>query len=335
MPEIRGRVISIAVAQTALHHGDKRDGNTVSFRKHPVQVDGRQELVPFISGNSMKHQNREAGTMFALSAMGLADPDNDEGISEAELHLLLSGGTLEGAQGNQKLAEARQAEAIIPSLGLHGYAAGNVMQESQVRVDHLEMVCDATAHKYADIIEEHAPELADALQTPAAQYLEEHWGTNHEPTRRRKFRDLLHPDVRDGVESRPTSGADKKKSTQMIYSHECVIPGAVFVGGYTFTAGIRQVELQAFRSAFSYASEGEGPSGGILMRVGAKSGQGFGLVEMRLFGQLAEGIEQPEFVDTDALVPDQVEGYDDDMRGYIDYLRARRDDMDVLAEFAS
>lgn len=325
MAGIRGRIVVIAEALEPIHHGGDKSGNEVLFRTQPAYVDGVVEEVPIVSGNSLKHLNREGASRFAINQMGL------EELDEAEIHLLFSGGVLSKSGQTVKLTEARKAEELIPGLGLHGYACGNVMQESQVSFGTLELACDATENKLRKLVEKYAPEYLDRFEDAPDAYLASYFGTNHEPTRRRNIRELLHPDVRSQIEGDVSADEPKKKSTQMIFGYQCLMPGAVLVGTISLKNGVREKELQAFRSGFSWPSEGEGPNGGILLRLGGKGATGHGLVEMRFFGELAKGIEPPEFVETEALAPAQA---DDDLRDYADWLASNAEEAKAaLSEF--
>jgi len=338
MSRIRGRIVAIARAQSPIHHGGDTVGNVQQFRRHQVRHGGESWPVPYVSGNSQKSANRRAAAWFSLAALGL---DEEANLSRKEIQLLLSGGAMTGAGQSTRLDDARAAEEVVPALGLHGYAAGNAMQESQVRTDFFELYCKETAHKYVDEIAEYAPHLDNAGEEYASEYLATYWGTRHEPTRNREVRELMPTEEREELEAKISDASEDKgkgdeKSSQMIYEFECLQPGAVLVGGYTFANGIKKRELQAFRSAFTWASEGRGPNGGLLLRMGGKSAVGFGKVEVTLHGMLADGIEPMEYHDTDDLCPNVAEGeeYDDDLQDYIQYLGSREDVRDKLKELA-
>lgn len=322
MSGIRGRIVVIAKAIEPIHHGGDKSGNEVLYRTQPIYTGGITEEVPIVSGNSLKHLNREGSSRFALAAMGLED------LTEREINLLFSGGTLTKSGQSVRMDEARKVEEVLPGLGLHGYACGNVMQESQVNFGTLELACDATRSKLGWLVERHAPELMDRFEDTPDEYLSSYFGTNHEPSRRRSMRELMHPDVRDEIEGAVSDDKDKgagdkkRKSTQMIFGYQCLMPGAVLVGTISLKNGVKDRELQALRSGFSWASEGEGPNGGALLRFGGKGATGHGLCEVRFFGELARGIEPPTFVDTPAIAPSAT---DDDLSGYAEFLANNTD----------
>lgn len=321
MSGIRGRIIIIAEALEPIHHGGDKSGNEVLYRTAPVWVDGVAEDVPIVSGNAVKHLNREGASRFALAATGI---DDDGDLTREEINLLFSGGTLTKSGQTVKLSEAREVEKALPGLGLHGYACGNVMQEAQVAFSSLELLCDATQHKHRETVETYAPEFLDRFDDTPDDYLRGYFGTNHEPSRRRGMRDLMHPDVREALEKSVSDGDDK--SSQMIFGYQCLIPGSVLVGSITLKNGVRPQELQALRSGFWWPTEGQGPRGGVLLRFGGKGSTGHGLCEVRFFGQVVEGLEAPRFVDTQAIAPAEANG-DEELQAYIASLKSRRDEI--------
>ena len=332
MSAIRGRIIVIAEAMEPIHHGGEKSGNEVLYRTHPVYVDGLTEEVPIISGNSLKHLNREGSSRFALAAMGL---DEKAALDESEINLLFSGGTLTKSGHSVRMDEARKVEELLPGLGLHGYACGNVMQESQVNFGTLELACDATAHKLKWMVEKYTRRHLDRFEDPPDEFMASYFGTNHEPSRRRSMRELMHADVRADIEGAVSDDKDKgagdkkRKSTQMIFGYQCLMPGSVLVGTISLKNGVRERELQAFRSGFCWPSEGVGPNGGVLLRFGGKGATGHGLCEVRFFGQTARGIEPAEFVDTPAIAP---ESGDEDLANYAAFLQSNTSDAKAALE---
>jgi len=327
---IRGRIVVIAQALSPIHHGGGTEGNVNQFRTHQVFHDGEKFPVPFISGNSIKGQSRRASAWFALAALGL---DAEGGLSRKEVQLILSGGALTKSGASVRLDKAREAEALFPTLGLHGYSAGNSMQEAQLRVDFLELLCAETAHKYETEVNTYGTDdIRSASEKYASEHLEVYWGTRHEPTRRRSSRTLLTDHERQAVEleisdKKDAKNSDKGDSLQMMYEFECLAPGSFLIGGYTFAHGITAHELQAFRAGLHFASEGRGPNGGLIMRIGGKGSVDYGKCEMHFHGLLAEGIEPMRYIGTDELCPPMGEGddYDSDLRSYIDYITENAD----------
>lgn len=328
MTKTRGRIIAIARALSPIRHGGDTVGNVHQIRRKTVYTDDGPWDVPFISGNSIKHLVRENAARFAMEASGLT-----EGLTRAEVQLLISGGALTKSGASVRLDAARRAEEVFPVLGLCGYGAGNVLTESQVRVDHWELVCAENAGRLRSVVEEYADDRVDLLEQYASEFIRTKFGARNEPSRRRGNREMMSDEEREAVEKEvsekmTTKGADKGDSLQMFFEFETLVEGSVFVGGFSFPHGISDRELAAFRSAFTWASEGVADDGGLVIRIGGRSSVGYGKVSLHLHGLLAEGIEPMRYEDTDELVPprDAGDGYDDAMQDYIAYLADKADD---------
>lgn len=324
---IRGRVIMIAEVLSPLRHGDGVVGNVQTFRRRRVWVDGAPEEVPFVSGNSIKHWLRENGALFALQAAGL----DDGRLTRDQVQLLFSGGMLSSGGQTVKLTEARRLADLVSILSLHGYAAGNVMTSSQVRVDHLTVACKECERQTLAPLQAYAPEYLPMLSRRGESFVEAEFGTRHVAERREHVHALL--DQEEAAAS-IKAATDEDKSTQMIFEFETLTPGAVLVGGVSFPHGVTQRELQSFRSALTYGSEGVDDKGRLLMRFGAGVASGYGLCAVSLHGELAVGIEAWRHAPTDELVPTRAEGddYDADLGAYVEHLREHADEVQEAME---
>lgn len=325
MPKTRGRIVVIARALSPIIHGGDTVGNVQQVRRKTVYTDDGAWEVPFISGNSIKHLVRENATRFALEALGV-----EGGLTRQELQLLFSGGAMTKGGGSVRLDKAREAEEYFPALALCGYSAGNTMTESQVRVDHWEVVCAENANRLRAEVERYAPECLPLFEKYGSEFVSTEFGTRHETTRRRELRELLseveRADVEHEISEKMTKkNAGKGDSLQMYYEHEVLVPGTVFVGGFAFPHGVTERELAAFQSAFAYASQGASSDGGLILHVGGQSSVGHGKVSVRMFGLLAEGIEPMTYRVTDDLVPDLTRGAGDVLGEYVEHLRENRD----------
>lgn len=334
----RGRIVAIATALGPIRHGGNTVGNVQQFRRHEVfHPDGSRWSVPFVSGNSFKNFIRRNAASFAVEAMDMSGQ-----MSKGDVQLVFSGGALTKSGSSTRLDKARAAAQAMPVLGLCGYSAGNTMTESMVKVDHFDLACAETAHLTAHLLEKYAPEHLPKLQQYSSDFIEVWWGTRHEPTRRRAMLDLMREEERDALVLATSEAKDKKSdkgdSLQMMYEYEVLAAGSVLVGGFSLSNGVTEDELQAFRSAFIFASEGVAPDGGLICRIGGGSSTGSGKVSLRLFGLLGEGIKPLQLVPTEKLCPPREAGtdYDEAMLAYIERLAGRSGDViDVLNEVQS
>lgn len=296
---IRGRVTMICRALSPIHHGAEVVGNVSTFRKHDVYVEGSAYSVPYISGNSVKSANRRASAQFAVTAMELEGT-----MSRAEVNLLRSGGAMTKSGPVVRLDKAREASQSMPLLGLHGFAAGNAMQESMVAVDILEPVCWETAQKFRREIDAYLGEGDKwALEEPASEMLRTYSEYARDGSRDRGGFKLMGEADQKALAEQLAKAEDKDPYRPMPHSFECLKPGTILVGGWTFAKGITDAELQAWRAGITFACEGVAADGGLLMRLGGKGARGFGKVSVHLYGELAHGIEAPKFLSTPELVP--------------------------------
>lgn len=285
-----GRIDIDATAIEALHHGAGTEGNTQVLRRQEVVTpDGEIASVPFVSGNSLRHMLRDAGVRYALDAMGVPDAS----MSKGTIDLLFSGGSL-GGKASVTMAKARRVAELFPILSVLGYSAGSRIQPGKIEMSHLHLHCEENAHR--------APALSPHALRLAGQFVGEEFGTRHDAARLPYAQRLLN--APRAVEAEPVKGKRAPKdeeSTQMIYDWETVLPGARFWGGLTYRE-MSPRELDALRSALSYACEGMHPDGGYLFRVGAKRGTGHGLMSWRLSGSIRT-VTAPVNTPSDSMLP--------------------------------
>lgn len=146
-------------AVTPIHHGQETFGNVSTIlRRKTRQPDGGWAMVPCISGDSMRHQLREAVAYAYLDAAGMLDVGH---LTEAALRLLFSGGmvTGRGDASTIKLDVYRELVELIPSLGLLGGCANNRVIPGRLTVDDAVLVCRETEHIVPDWIKTSIPQL--------------------------------------------------------------------------------------------------------------------------------------------------------------------------------
>lgn len=290
-----GRIEIDAVALDAIHHGAGTEGNTQVLRRQETLLpDGTIDSVPYISGNSIRHMLRNAGTLFALEAMGV----KPESMSKAVVDLLFSGGSL-GGKNSMNLKKSKEIEAMFPVLGLLGYSAGNQISSGRVEVHNLHLRCAQNAFRAPAGTDAHRWEV-DAHAQVGVQF-----GTRHDAARiASATRYLTAPDADRLIDSasEPKGKVKAEKSsdsTQMIYEYEVLLPGTEFFGGIVYR-GLKEPELDALISALSYACDGV-DGFGYLYRAGAKSGVGLG--RMRWYFRGLQRPVTPTAMDEATLLP--------------------------------
>ncbi|WP_280503005.1 hypothetical protein [Nocardia farcinica] len=234
---------------TPLHHGAGNSGNTALLRSETViQPDGTQAQVPFVSANSVRHGLRNALAWHLATTLDLPDGS----LSKPVVDLLWSGGavTSTGAQTNLELP--RKIEAVLPMLGLLGYAAQSDIISGTLRVDPLILVCRENAWRL--------PPTAAALPHAgkgAAAYRGEEFGTRHDVSGTPVDRYL---DI----------AADLTGTTQMIYDLQVLKAGAVLSGGFGLTPAATSTHRRVLEAALALWA----PGGRV--HLAAKNAVGFG-----------------------------------------------------------
>jgi len=329
---ISGRMHIHGISTSPVHHGGETAGNTQMVRRQTIAdpETGETRRVPFVSGRSVKHLIREWGARFALSAMGWTDA-----FTKAQRDLLISGGTFSSGGSSVDLEAARTLERAFPILAVCGYAAGNRGAASKLNVDNWHMLCRENRWRVYDRLAREVNEetgdgqkIAAALDHRAAEYLDEDFGTRHEP-KDPNVNKLLEDQERKRLESEAAdklgqAHPDKGDSIQMIYEYEQVVPGAQWMGCIHYRE-LTELEAAALTGALHHACEDTVVGGRKVYRVGGKSSVGLGAVAVRFFGSLREDIRPPEHIDSDAMV-----AWDEDdsaMQGYVEHLREHKDQM--------
>jgi hypothetical protein len=291
--------------------------------------DGTVGRVPFVSGNSLKHVIRDGGMQFALEAMGVPAGS----MSKAVVDLLFSGGALTKSGTAVNLAKARDIADLFPLLAVCGYAAGNFMQGSKIRVEHLHLACEENAWRVPASLRD-----APQLRKRAATFRAEEFGTRHEPTKDPRVFALLEAGDRDArlrqLSGDLADGEKKQKSQQMLYEFQVVAAGSVWFGGLTFD-DFSAMELAALRSALERASIGTSADGAPIYVIGAKASVGFGRMAFTFDGGLRETISPPQFSPAESIMPLGEKADTDAMSAYVAHLREHRDDiMGALKDLA-
>jgi len=314
-----GRLEWTATALDPIHHGAGTEGNTQILRMQDVMLpDGSPARVPFISGNSIKHMIRDGGVRFALEAMGVQAGT----LSKAVVDLLFSGGALTKSGAAVNLAHARDIATLFPILSVCGYAAGNFMQASKVRVEHMHLACAENEWRVPT-----SAASVPQLRIRAAAFRGEEFGTRHEPTREPRVFALL-TEADRGARLRQLTGdvqnGESEKSQQMYYEFQTVAAGSVWFGGLTFD-DLSIFELAALRSALERAADGTAGDGSIIYRIGAKGAIGYGRMSFRFDGGLRGTVSPPTYSSEEGIMPLGEKADIDAMAAYVKHLREKRD----------
>ena len=295
-----GRITYTARSISGLVHGAGSSGNSQLLRTQKIW-DARRgctAYVPFVSANALKGVLRRAGMHAALEAMGVERGS----LPLKVVQLLFSGGALEGGGARAvDISAARQVAKLFPWLSVCGYAAGNTMTASKLRIDHIELVCAENAARLP-------PELTDAAEArvPSGAFRGEHFGTRHEPTRDPSISPYLLTSDAAAGDLRLSDGlakgkAEKGDSAQMIYDWQHIIPGALWWGGIGFSRldDMELASLQASMGALASAPS----AGGVELALGGKRNVGASRLDCTFRAELLAPIMAAPATEARDLIP--------------------------------
>ncbi len=138
MEQIKYEFILEAAQPIAHHEGSIGNHATIARRK-VRQADGTFAKVPIVSGDTMRHGLREAGTYALLDAAGML---GSTALTEAALRLLFSGGQITGSAGDGvKLGEYHEMCELIPPLALLGGCAQNRVVPGRLQAEDATLIC--------------------------------------------------------------------------------------------------------------------------------------------------------------------------------------------------
>jgi hypothetical protein len=228
--------------------------------------DGRRTAVPFVSGNSLRHELRSALAWHLVRTLEVPWGS----LPKAVVDLLWSGGSLSATGSAADLGLARRVHETLPSLGLLGYSARSDITAGTLAVDNVHVVCEENAWRLPAPLKSH-PHAA--LTAGAAR--SEEFGTRHDVsgTPVERYIALL--------EEAPA------KTTQMIYDAQVIKAGAVLFTGLRLlgpTAG----HVAALATALDEAAPLAG--GERRVSLGGKRSAGFGACVLGERQALGDGL---------------------------------------------
>lgn len=132
-----------ATAQSSISHGGETRGTISMLRREAIiQPDGSTELVPVISGNSLRGRLRRVGEELLRDALGYEGQ-----LTAAAAHALRSGGAL-AKTSSEPLSGSRlkQVRAFLPQVGVFGMAASGRIIDGCLSVGKLIPYVAETSH---------------------------------------------------------------------------------------------------------------------------------------------------------------------------------------------
>lgn len=237
-----------------MHHGAGTSGNTSLLRTQDVALpDGRHALVPFLSGNSLRHKLRDALAWDLVTTLGI----DDGALRKQVVDLLWSGGAITSTGAETDLDTRRAVESMAPVLSLLGYAAGSEIVAGTWYSPNLHLVCAENAWRQ--------PAFAQHpfATRGAGSYRGEEFGTRHDITGTPvdRFLGILGDQV-------------APKTTQMIYDVQVINAGAILHGVGHLTPAATAAQATTLAAAWDLAAPTA--DGARVTHLGAKSAHGYG-----------------------------------------------------------
>lgn len=257
-------------------HAQETIGNSQVVMRSKVRLpSGRFTRAPIVTGDTMRHGLREAGTKELLRICELRG-----GLSESALRLLFNGGMVRGAQKDVvSIDEARELEDLVPHLGLLGGCVGNRIVPGKIESGYAWLIADETRHLLPTWVGEWLDEQG-SVTASAREHIEEVQRVRMDALLNPHHRQMLAPNAAAEVEQRLLASdtasqrddaVEKKaaKSTMMPFSFETVVAGSLLywrLVAITDTAIERDALSVMIAAFFAYA------------KVGGKKGTGHGLI---------------------------------------------------------
>lgn len=275
----RHRIEILLRAEQPIAHAEGTIGNTqVAMRRKVRLPNGRWTKIPYITGDTMRHGLREAGTYALLEAAGMLNAG--PGLTEAALRLLFSGGMVLGAAAEVvRIEDARKMRELLPHIGLLGGCIGNRIEPGKIECGDAMLVCDEWHHLTPQWIVDLMTQ--DGAETSSArEHIELVQRVRMDPTLDSKKRALMSGTEQLKTENRllasevasardDVAAKDREKSTMMPFTFETLAAGSLFVwklDAVTHTQ-LERDTLYVMLAAFLARA-----------RVGGKKGTGHGLL---------------------------------------------------------
>ncbi len=277
MRHVTLRAVSAAVSPLT-HMSGTRGNEAIVAREAVIDDTGRAHTIPMLSGNALRHRAvREPGMQWLIRELGLGGR-----LSIMQLNFLLHGGNLTESTAHENTRRIADMYRLWPLLAVVGGSLRNQIISGNLACWRGTLIC-----RESRAMLERAGFPCEGLALPPA----ETFVGDYQYTRGDAAASPLVNSDAPGVAA----------SSLMIYSGQCVLPGALFAHGFVLRYR-EPVELGALLwSLHLWRQAG--------MSIGGMAGRGHGRLSMRLIAEDLAG------ADADAL-----------MRLYVEYVRGVREE---------
>lgn len=268
------RIVCLSRAVSRITHMGGTAGNEAMIAREPVRLsDGTERMVPWISGNSLRHVSvRAPGMRWLVDTFQLG-----ERLTLAQLNFLFHGGSLTESTGREDTRRIAEMHEAWPLLRLLGGTLPDQINQGALLTQPGILCCEENRDRLAVILGEDA--IPDAPLLPAESFVRPYQYATYDAIGRE-------PDLA----AKAVGEADPKADPRMLYTGQCVEAGAYFAHDY-----ILRDPTPAEVGAVLWSLELWQRGGGV---VGGMSAKGHGRLHTRI---MVEGI--------DGSVPDLIDAY--------------------------
>ena len=127
------------------HHSENLGNSAIFMRKKMRVKGGKIRLVPYVTGDALRHTMREAAVYATLEAAGMLGGDGPQ-LSRGALRLLFAGGAVtgKGDASTVNIDRFRELVALFPPLAPFGGCTDNRPLPGQLIVDEGNLLCHET-----------------------------------------------------------------------------------------------------------------------------------------------------------------------------------------------
>lgn len=209
------KIHAISEAMSPISHMMKTSGNEALLHREWVSANGRECLIPVISGNALRHACvREPGADYLIEQLGLTGECT---IDVA--NYLDNGGSLTESSTNDNLRKIAELQELFPLSRLLGGCLRNQIISGSLIVHRGYVICEENKHRLNHFLPK-AYRLTDSTLKSAECFVSMHQYTRGDAKNRK---DLIKSKKADN---------EKDKTNLMIYSGQNLIAGTLFYHGF-------------------------------------------------------------------------------------------------------
>lgn len=212
------RVVCLSRVVSPITHMSGTAGNEALIARVPVRLpDGSERKVPVLSGNALRHASvRAPGVGWLVEEYGLRGA-----LSLAQLNMLFHGGSLTESTGRENTARIAELHDASPLFKLLGGCLPDQILSGTLRVSFGNLCCEENRPVLEAVLGEESLKDVPPL-LPAEQFVKAYQYATYSVREKNPALAESAPDF-----------AESKSDPRMLYTGQCVQPGAYFAHDYT------------------------------------------------------------------------------------------------------